>query len=66
MLQIGEGFGRNSRYLQIFLIALVEVFGKFNLVFLLKFDIVFDEVVGPISGFFAHLFVPFVEFGLVE
>ena len=52
--------------MQIFLIALVEMFGKFNLVLLLELDIVFDEVVGSVSGFFAHLLVHFVEFGLVE
>ena len=52
--------------MQIFLVALVEVFGKFNLVFLLKFDIVFNEVVGSVSWFFVHLLVSFVEFGLVE
>ena len=66
MLQIGERFSRNSGYLQIFLIALIEMFSKFYLIFLLQLNIVFDEVIGPVSGFFAHLFVSFVEFGLVE
>ena len=66
LLQVIKGLSRNYRHLKFFLVTLIKMLSKLHLIFLLKFDIIFDKVIIPVLWFFAVLLISSIEFGFIK